>query len=469
MKWTLASTLAALLAWSLIAHRLIPQRSDRGHTVLTWISDDNPTRRDQVNLFNELHRDQGVEVRLDPANIGVEKVIVQCIGGVGPDVFDVYNRDQLQDYARTGVLLPLDEFAAAGGFSPEATWPQMRREICLKLFDPDTGESPEIQFSFPCNVEAPVMYYNRRAFDDAGEPYPTDDWTWEEFLIKAERLVRRDARGRVLRYAVATYESWETVELIWQFGGSIYHPTGTFCTADSPEAVEAVTFLRRMLDSDVMPSIASQGGWGGNMLDLFAQESVAMIRAGRWGMITFRRKPVLKGHIGAVQMPGQRERVVICASRSCGINRNSPNREAALKFLQFLASEPYSDYMLACADALPPLESATRSEKFLHDPEHPEEDFNAEFAEAVHRGRNLERCPFVQPSRVVRVFNRYLALLGAGSITPEQFCRRLTDEINNDMRTNLGRYPSMRAEFRHLTGRDFDPGDFPPADLKGNT
>ena len=117
-----------------------------------------------------------------------------------------------------------------------------------------------------------------------------------------------------------------------------------------------------------------------------------------------------------------------------------------------------------CADALPPLEEMTRTEEFLYDPTHPTEDFNHKFPEAVRRGRNLEFCPFVQPARVFRVFDRYLALLSASKITPERMCRDWTDEVNRDIKRNLMRYESMRAEYQRRTGRPFDPDNFPPRD-----
>ncbi len=46
--------------------------------------------------------------------------------------------------------------------------------------------------------------------------------------------------------------------------------------------------------------------------------------------------------------------------------------------------------------------------------------------------------------------------------TPEQMCRALTDEINEEMRVSLTRYASMREEYKRRTGRDFDPADYPP-------
>jgi hypothetical protein len=86
MKQFFAFSLLALLCLSVVAWRMQPRPSDPNKIPLIWASDDNPARRDQIKLFNATS--PGYELRLDPNNTGLEKVIVQSIAGVGPDIFD---------------------------------------------------------------------------------------------------------------------------------------------------------------------------------------------------------------------------------------------------------------------------------------------------------------------------------------------------------------------------------------------
>jgi multiple sugar transport system substrate-binding protein len=477
VKWTLIGIFVGLIVWSIVAYAMIPDAADDGVTVLTWVSDDNPARRGAIERFER--RNPDIRVQLDPGTWGLEKIIVQCKGGIGPDVFNVYGRWQLVDFVRTGVLLPLDEYAAAYGFSPDKTWPQVLDEITFRRFNPDTGQYERHQYTFPANVNANVMFYNKRLFREAGLSYPSGDWTWDECLQVARRLTARDKRGRTIRYGIGTYEYLETSGLIWQFGGRTFDPTLTYCVVDSPEAREAIAFLHRMFAVDrVMPpkavrdAMGTQGGYGGTLIDLFAYERIAMIRLGRWALVNLRKyydvdpevqglRP-LRGEIGAVQVPYRREKVDVVRAMSVGINHKGPHREAALRFLGFLATEEFSRQVVESADALPPSPKVARSDFFLHDPTQPEEDFNAEFVTALERGRNIEISPFVQSARVERAFNRYLALLGEGAIEPDQLCRELTDEINLYIHTNLLRYQSMRDEYQRRTGHPFDPDHFPP-------
>ena len=170
----------------------------------------------------------------------------------------------------------------------------------------------------------------------------------------------------------------------------------------------------------------------------------------------------MRGRLGVVQLPWQKRKVVIATSRSCGVNRNSRNHEAALRFLRFLASPEYSRLIVNVADSLPPLEQEVHSREFRSGGRYPTEDFNPVFAEAMRRGQQMELCPFVQPARVQRAIMRHLTLLSRGKMTAEQAARSLAAEVNGEIRTNLLRYASMRAEYRQLSGHPFDADQFLP-------
>ena len=55
-----------------------------GKTRLVWVSDPNPMRVSQIDMFNELNPD--LALKLDPDNSGTMKVIVQSSAGMGPDL-----------------------------------------------------------------------------------------------------------------------------------------------------------------------------------------------------------------------------------------------------------------------------------------------------------------------------------------------------------------------------------------------
>src|SRR5438874_10310875 len=101
VKAFFVATLAALALLSLAAWKIAPRADTSGRISLIWCSDDNPLRRAQIDPFNQLHPQYNLQ--LDPANAGMEKVLVQALGGVGPDLFDCYSAFELAAYVRSGV------------------------------------------------------------------------------------------------------------------------------------------------------------------------------------------------------------------------------------------------------------------------------------------------------------------------------------------------------------------------------
>ncbi len=489
MKQIFVSVFVGMIAWSAAAWWMAPPSVDeQGRPIITWVSDDNRVRREQIDLFNQANQDY--HLRLDPNNTGVTKVIVQCTGGIGPEVFDMYFREQLHDYVRAGVVRPLYRYKRDGTVIPlfdeqklraelgaprgehlfdlSKTWPAIINDLSVRQWNEQEQKYERIQYSFPCNIEAPVVFYNKKIFREAGVPLPPRDWTWDEFRETASKLTKKTDARTYERFGCFSLE-WR--EMIWQNGGSIYCEDQTYCTLDSPEAVEAMQYYYDlMFEHRAMPTpddrlyMGGQGGWGGNFLQWFSQGQVAMIRVGRWALITFRQNPDLKGNLGACHVPHRKGRkpVVTATSRSAGINKKTPNMNGALKFLAYLASDTYSWQIIRCADAMPPNPALVRTDRYLNDPDHPEEEFNRFFPEAVARGRNLEICPFIQPMSVQRIVNRHLDLMYNQRKSPRQTCIDAAAEVNQRIRENLIKYGSMRREYQRRTGREFDPNDFPP-------
>jgi multiple sugar transport system substrate-binding protein len=200
---------------------------------LLWCSDDNPARREQIELFNELHPKYHLE--LDPSNNEMTKVIVQCLAGVGPDLFDCYNGFQLGAFVRSGIALDLTEEFARRGIDMDEAWSCTRPVF----------EYEDRIYGHPENAGANAVWYNKRLFDEAHEPYPQSDWTWAEFIGVAQRLTKRDAQGRLIQLGFVGYWDWQTALVQW--GGRIYTPEGTRCVLDSPEGVAAMQFMQDLI------------------------------------------------------------------------------------------------------------------------------------------------------------------------------------------------------------------------------
>ncbi|MDH7571403.1 MAG: extracellular solute-binding protein, partial [Armatimonadota bacterium] len=252
--------LGAALVWgalSVVAWAIQPRRPDDGKIPIVWATDDNPARQEQMAIFERMFPQY--DISIDPANYNRAKIIVQTIGGIGPDVFDFGGPAALRSYVEAGIIWDITDKVQEYGIDYRQCWPAAWSSMVLN------GR----QYAFPCNAFGNALFYHRDLFRQAGVPEPQGDWTWDEFLAVCKRLMRYSPDGkRVVQFAVLNLD-WR--EMIYQNGGCFFTPDGRRCVVDSPEAIEAVQFYYDLMADDrhhVMPSpadlaaMSNEGGWG---------------------------------------------------------------------------------------------------------------------------------------------------------------------------------------------------------------
>ncbi len=141
---------------------------------------------------------------------------------------------------------------------------------------------------------APLMVvYNRELLDRAAIAYPTDDWTWDDFLRTAQLLTRdRDGDGRIEQWG-AVFDRRPSVWLpwIWAGGGDVLCPGGRRASGclDAPATVAAIRWyagwVRRW---GVAPRPHDPGYSGVEIARLFAAGRVAFMTVGHDAVRDFR-------------------------------------------------------------------------------------------------------------------------------------------------------------------------------------
>ncbi len=163
-------------------------------------------------------------------------------GGSPPDVA-VMHAANLPDYAGRNLLVPLDDVLADAGIDP-SQWTEPAREGVT--FD---GKI----YGVPFDVHTNLWHLNRDLFaeaglvDDNGDPIlPTSP---EEFFAQAEQLqTRTGAQYFAIDANQFALSVMMFLTLLYQQGGTITDAAGTTATLDSPEALEALSFMNEMFD-----------------------------------------------------------------------------------------------------------------------------------------------------------------------------------------------------------------------------
>jgi len=117
MRFVFLSLFGACAALALVARSL---HQDEHHSALIWATDANPVRTEQMLLFRRAYPE--LDIDIDPANSARQKIIVQSIGGVGPDCYDSGGTANLAAYVQAGIaknLSPIVDLHRRGNVSLE--------------------------------------------------------------------------------------------------------------------------------------------------------------------------------------------------------------------------------------------------------------------------------------------------------------------------------------------------------------
>ncbi len=103
-----------------------------------------------------------------------------------------------------------------------------------------SGELQGGRYGLPWTLSLPVLFYNATAFDQLGVAVPT---TWAEFEEAAARLTTRQTEGYIHVSAAFIFEIMVSTR-----GGSVVTEGGQ-PDFDSPEALDALSMLKRIADA----------------------------------------------------------------------------------------------------------------------------------------------------------------------------------------------------------------------------
>lgn len=461
MKQFFAISLALMTILSVAAWLLTPaSQGTKGQTHIVWATDNNPVRQAQVDLFNKLNPD--LILTIDPMNANREKVIVQSIGGVGPDLFDSYGYESLRAFVNSGVAADVSQELGETGLDIEKdVWPAALPSFVLK------GKA----YGFPANVSANAVWFNKNHFDEAGIPYPKPGWTWDELVRIAAQLNKKDSRGKRVRFGFYfTFDNWP--DILRTFDAWQWSDDGVRCTLDSPQAIEAFQLLQDMMyKHKIAPSpqdeasLSTQGGWGSGGLPFLISERVSMAFGGRWWLNLIRKEELArrarqaKGEkvgpplrLGVLELPYAHKASVVGGARCVLVNGKGRNKEAAIRFIKFLAGPDYNALLNDQADAIAPVISFSETERFLKNPEWPDEDYNHIWRETLRKATPDEINPFVKGTDLAPI-NQQLDLIKGGLKPAKEALQTAAKNMTARIRRQAGLNPLLCQLYEERTGQ----------------
>ncbi|MSS72703.1 MAG: sugar ABC transporter substrate-binding protein [Candidatus Latescibacteria bacterium] len=279
--------------------------------------------KELVDDFHRRNPDVRVKAQMVPGQYEY-KMLAMLAAGTAPDVLIL----RLADFVPKGVFEPLDE--------------RISRDTTLPLDDlfPGTlslGRWRGRHYAIPSALGPQVLFYNVKHFEEAGLESPNDlaargEWDWAKFLEDCKRLTRRDASGKVVRWAYVRYTPPWTYPYL--FGGQPFNDDFTATNFSDPRVYGAIqAYADLSLVHNVMPPPALQeqmGGW-----QAFARGQVSMFISGPWQVKRLKDMPDPYDIAPPPMSPGGR--TITLAGVGAGIWVRSKHKEATYRWLSYLA------------------------------------------------------------------------------------------------------------------------------------
>lgn len=273
------------------------------------------------------------DVKVNVETLGYDdyftQLAIRVAGNQAPDVFEL-NIENFRAYANKGAISEIDT-----------------SKIDITNIHPTTLEAFQIddkQYGLPTKFSNVVLVYNKDLFDQAGQSYPTKDWTWDDELAAAQKIsALADDTFGIFR-PIQTWEFYKTVE---QNGGSMMNADQTKFTLNSDENVEALEMMiARVNDTNVTPTAEQLGGMGD--WDLFLAGKLGMIVTGIWAFQTFSDQATFEWDIQVE--PGIETKATHFFSDAVVVSADSEEQEAAAAFAAFLSGSEEAALLRANAN-----------------------------------------------------------------------------------------------------------------------
>jgi len=312
--------------------------------------------RDTADQFMAATPDIEVEVIHFPDNYD-EKLLTMIAGGTPPDVHMTL-RFTYFNFVAKGIAINLQPYLEQAGFSPDAYY--------------DVGLRPYRfrgnLYGMPREIDDWVVFYNKAMFDEAGVPYPSGEWTWDDLVENGKALTKRDPDGRALQfgYGFAHLGGAKAFDcFVYQAGGRMVdnedEPTQFIMT--DPAAIEGVQYMADLANvHGIMPSPREVTDLGA-VNDLFMSGKIAMRYGEFWSSVQFLGIQDFEWDIAE---PARGQQQATWVGGACyTVNSGTKHAEEAVRFVLY-ASGPEGAKIVASARAgVPAIKEVAESPTFL--------------------------------------------------------------------------------------------------------
>ena len=340
MKKALTILLIALIAMTTVfAGGASESSSEGGVTTLTlafWDVSQNNYINVVIDAFEAANPDIKIELQDTPSTEYITKLNTQLNGESDVDMFFVKEADKTKTFYDRGQLADLSGYIAADGIDMA----DYNGTDANFIFDGKV-------YGMPVRTDQYVLFYNKDIFDAAGVPYPDNDMTWAEFENLAAQLTSGEGANKIYG---AHFHSWNACVQNW----GVQDGEHTIMSGEYSFFKPYYEMVLRMQKAGSCMDYGTIQGSGIGYTDVFARGQVAMLPMGSWLIQTMIQKNATGESTvnwGVAVIPHAEDvpnGYTVGATTPICINNASKNKDAAWRFVSFLAGPEGAQILAEC-------------------------------------------------------------------------------------------------------------------------
>lgn len=365
--------------------------------------------------FNQKNPDIKLNVVEGPFDTNLVENLYTSAFLLGDSPYDILNMD----------IVWVPKFAAAGWIMDltNRLTPEQKAKFVKGNLEGGTYQNK--LYRIPTTSDAGVLYYRQDLLEKAGIKPPE---TFEEMLNTAQKLQKQgDVKWGYL-WQGKQYEGVSAmfVEILEGFGGFWTNPDTLEVGLDKPQAIQAVNFLKSILDQGISPRGVVTYGEEETRL-LFQNGGALFLR--NWPYVwklANAQDSKIKGKIGIKPMIHAQGQVGGSAlgGWGLGISKTTEHPEEAWRVIQYMTSEDTMKRFVLSTGLIPSYQTLFKDQQIL--------------ARFPHFSRLLEavqkpalRPPIAQYAQASDVLQRYLSAAFTGRMSAEQSMQSAAQETRN--------------------------------------
>ena len=257
----------------------------------------------------------------------------------GNGAYDVAQFDNtfLAAFGAAGAMTALDDYLASSTEYDIDDFAQGQQ---------DYGKYEDQTLGLTLSTEPMIQWYRTDIYDELGLEPAT---TWDQYLANAKAVHESGRDGVLLGFGPNV--SWWWMTLLWSFGGHLYDDE-LQPTVNTPEAMEATTYLQSLLEYAPEGAISANGD--DVMFKFLSQDIGSIVQySGYYGFVKDPSITEFGDVIGTAKMPMGAVDITHLAGWNIGIPADSENKEEAWRFLEFVLGKSNAvDYLNSGAAAI---------------------------------------------------------------------------------------------------------------------